>query len=60
MVLFFKDESKEIYEAGDDEVMLKMWNVAGEVNAAMLAIEYAIENGFEKVIIHHDYTGIAA
>ena len=30
-----------------------------EVNAAMLAIEYGIENGFEKVIIHHDYTGIA-
>lgn len=59
VVLFFKDESKEIYEAGDDEVMLKMWNVAGEVNAAMLAIEYGIENGFEKVIIHHDYTGIA-
>ena len=39
--------------------MLKMWNVAGEVTAAMIAIQKAIDDGYKKLTIYHDYTGIA-
>lgn len=35
-------------------------NVAGEVKASELAIKKAIDQGYKKIIIHHDYQGIAS
>lgn len=59
-VVFMYDEKIEkIAKTGADPVMLKMWNVAGEVEASMIAIQKAIDMGFGKIIIYHDYTGIA-
>lgn len=46
-------------ESGTDPVMLSMWNVAGETEAAMLAIKHAIKLGYQKLTIYHDYSGIA-
>jgi ribonuclease HI len=57
--LLSNDEEKEISESGNEPAMLDMWNVAGEVYASMLAINYAINAGYHKIIIYHDYTGIA-
>ena len=36
----------------------KYRNVAGELNAALSAIELAIKNGFETITIFYDYKGI--
>lgn len=46
-------------DSGDDEEMAKMRNVAGEILAAKLAMEYACEKGYPSVEIVHDYEGIA-
>ena len=37
-----------------------MRNVAGEIDAARLAIEYALKNNIRKIKIIHDYQGIAS
>ena len=36
-----------------------MNNVAGEIKGAEAAMKYALDKGFQKVIIYHDYEGIA-
>lgn len=36
-----------------------MRNVAGEICGAKAAMQYAIDKGYRKVIIYHDYEGIA-
>ena len=59
VVLRHGDNEKEISKSGHDEVMLQMWNVAGEVTATMIAIEEAIKLGCQKLTIYFDYNGIA-
>ena len=48
----------ELYRASTDKRFIKYRNVAGELFAAMSAIDYAIENKAEKITIYHDYSGI--
>lgn len=36
------------------------WNVAGELNAAIGAINFAIQNNVKELEIHHDYMGIGS
>lgn len=36
-----------------------MNNVAGEIKGAEAAMRYALEHGYEKLTIYHDYEGIA-
>lgn len=42
-----------------DKELAAMNNVAGEIKGAEAAMKYALEKGFQKVIIYHDYEGIA-
>lgn len=59
-----------ILKNGEDTIQLKgaltepsllpYRNVAGEVYAAMAAMQYAVEHGEPELIIWHDYEGIAA
>lgn len=58
-VVFIGNGIEKLSISGHDDVMLKMWNVAGEVTAAMIAIQKAIDDGYKKLTIYHDYTGIA-
>ena len=44
-------------DARSDAVSMR--NIAGEVQAALLAMEYAKAHRFEKLIINYDYEGIA-
>lgn len=44
--------------AGNDELMLPMKNVAGEILAAMRAVEHCIALGVAKVYLCYDYEGI--
>ena len=45
---------------GQDEEAAKMNNVAGELAAAVEAMKWAEENKRQPIMIHHDYSGIAA
>ena len=42
-----------------DEELASMRNVAGEIKGAEAAMRYAVEQGFQKLYIYHDYEGIA-
>ena len=44
--------------SGKDERYLPARNVAGEVFAALIAIDWATKNGFAGVRLCHDYEGI--
>lgn len=42
-----------------DEALSSMHNVAGEIKGAEAAMRYALEHGIDKIVIYHDYEGIA-
>lgn len=42
-----------------DKELAAMNNVAGEIKGAEAAMKYALDKGFRKIIIYHDYEGIA-
>jgi ribonuclease HI len=44
---------------GDDPKALLIRNVAGELQGAMYAVKTAYELGYSRVLIRHDYIGIA-
>ena len=50
---------RQYYGTGEDEEAAKMENVAGEILAAQKAVDIALDEGFSKITICHDYTGIA-
>ena len=49
-----------VSELGIDKEAAKMRNVAGEILAATIAMQYCKEHNIENVKIYHDYIGIAA
>lgn len=49
---------KKIYGKGKHHDYVGMRNVAGEIFGSEVAIEYAIENGYDEVIVYYDYMGI--
>lgn len=44
--------------AYDDDELLAIRNVAGEIKASMMAIDYAIKHEYDEVNIFYDYEGI--
>lgn len=48
-----------ISEKRVDPELAKMNNVAGEITAAMIAMEYALKGGYTAITIYHDYKGVA-
>lgn len=42
-----------------DEELAQMHNVAGEIKGSEAAMRYALEKGAKKLVIYHDYEGIA-
>jgi len=45
--------------SGSDNAMSNMRNVAGELVAAQRAMKYAQKHHYKKLVIHHDYLGVA-
>ena len=43
---------------GNDPILAKQRNVAGEMRAAMAAMKFAINNCMTSLVIHYDYLGI--
>ena len=60
--IILKDGEKiaEISKAYEDEELATMRNVAGEIKASELAMQYALDNGYTSLSIYHDYQGIAS
>lgn len=52
-------EEKTIFGPVLNAEFNKQRNVAGEITAAIMAVEYAEECGAAELIIYHDYEGIA-
>ena len=59
VVYITDDKELELMKSYDDSYHIHR-NVAGEVKASELAIEKAIEDKKEQIIIYHDYQGIAS
>ncbi|MCK4260792.1 MAG: ribonuclease H family protein [Halanaerobiales bacterium] len=53
------DKKTILSGVGNNEESATMRNVAGELLGAMEAIKWANENKYERIIIYHDYEGIA-
>lgn len=51
--IIYKDKGK-----GFDKEAISLRNVSGEVLGAMMAVEYAIDNGFKEITIAYDYQGV--
>ena len=59
MVLLDGEQELKFIQFFIDEELATMRNVAGEIKGAEAAMRYAIEQGFRKLYIFHDYEGIA-
>ncbi|MFW6025674.1 MAG: RNase H family protein [Candidatus Woesearchaeota archaeon] len=49
---------KKISKTGKNKEAAKMHQIYGELKGAMDAIDYAIENSYDKITIFYDYMGI--
>ncbi len=60
-VVLILEDGKELTFSGsdDNEKISSMRNVAGELKGAMVAMQYAYNNGIENLVVFHDYEGIA-
>ncbi len=59
MVILENGEEKTFYKKFSDPSLASMRNVAGEIMGARAAMEYAIANNKKRLVIYHDYEGIA-
>ena len=60
VVIIENDEvTRTISEKKIDADLAEMRNVAGEITAAKIAMEYATNKGYKAITIYHDYKGIA-
>ncbi|MDO5155283.1 MAG: ribonuclease H family protein [Eubacteriales bacterium] len=57
-VLVFEDSTVELNGSGNDEALVGMRNVAGEILGSQCAIDWAIQNGYPEITIYYDYEGI--
>ena len=59
-VVIIKDEEviKEMSIIGNNSSWAEMRNVAGEIKAAILAMNYAASKGYKSITIFYDYQGI--
>ena len=59
VVILRNEEIQKSYSvAGDEEDMVTMRNVAGEIEASKIAMNYCIENNIKNLILYFDYEGI--
>jgi ribonuclease HI len=58
-VILAGDKIERLSGSNIDQSAVTMRNVAGELLGAMTAIKWAYENKYSKIIIFHDYEGIA-
>lgn len=59
VVMFFKGEELRMKDSSKNEDLVDMRNVAGEIQGAMKAMEFAVDNKISYLTIFHDYLGIS-
>lgn len=59
MVILREGKELKFSQKFEDGELALMHNVAGEIKGAEAAMQYAIDNSLEQIIIYHDYEGIA-
>lgn len=59
MVILYQGEELKFFERIHNEELAQMHNVAGEIKGAEAAMRYAISHHLKKIVICHDYEGIA-
>lgn len=59
VVFLDADGQRTASGACKDPDLATMRNVAGEIRGAAYAMQYAVERGYKKLWIYHDYEGIA-
>ncbi len=58
-VLLFHEGKKSVYKFADNkQELIKLRNVAGEIEAAKYIMQYAYEKGFKQIKLYYDYEGI--
>jgi len=58
-IVYWEGGVERIRRSGADPDLAAMHNVAGEILAAMAAVECATAHRARRIVIHHDYEGIA-
>lgn len=58
IILKNKEVEKRYSIKGKDKNLVGMRNVAGEIEASKIAMNYCIENGISNLILYFDYEGI--
>ncbi|ONI43868.1 hypothetical protein AN640_06080 [Candidatus Epulonipiscium fishelsonii] len=58
-VIFWQDTEYKFGEKFNDAELAQMHNVSGEIAGSCKAMQFALENNISKLIIYHDYEGIA-
>lgn len=60
VVIIFDNGEEVTFEGSDNnEEVASMRNVAGELKGAMTAMQYAYNNNIKKLVVFHDYEGVA-
>ena len=59
-IILYKGKEITFSEKYDDVELAQMRNVAGEIKASRLVMEYALAQEWQEIAIYHDYQGIAA
>lgn len=59
VVFMHPDGKRENFSfSGNDPELAKMYQIAGEINAAKFAIDHAVDCGYGEICIYYDYAGI--
>lgn len=59
VVFLYRGEEEHFSKRYSDPELAAMHNVAGEIMGSETAMGYACERGIKKLVIYHDYEGIA-
>lgn len=59
VVFLYEGQEEHFSKRYSDKELAAMRNVAGEIKGAETAMRYALERGVKKLVIYHDYEGIA-
>lgn len=49
---------KEVAEETNIDPEDNLWNVTAEIEGVLFAVNYAIDNGYEKIHVYYDYAGL--
>lgn len=57
-IIFFNGKKEEFSNCSNDNKLLELRNVAGELKASMYVLDFAKKNNLKNIAIYYDYAGI--